>query len=443
MKRMAILGLLCIGAACESGPAEPPVPATPAEYLQRHAIAMRSLDPGDEDFSDLEPLRRMIGDARIVGLGEATHGDGATLLAKTRLVKFLHREMGFDVLAWESGFYDVQKSWSWVKAGEPVVPSFQRGIFSAWTLSAQAAPLLEYAAREAHTARPLEVVGFDMQFSAAADVDRAANHLAGDLRALFERRGSSAADDARFAHFAASIPNMYGEGWLYVKPTEAEREEFLASVAFLRDELVRLGAAVGPGELGYWLQVMESVEQNARGRWLWSSEPGEPILRYTNHRDRQMALNLIWHADHGMRGRKIIVYGATSHTMRHRAGPQNIPRDRWMSLGDHLHDAYGDAMYTIGFTSHEGTWGYPIAGQPIHTLAPMAATSLEGRFVEAGFELGIVDLRSPAAGGEWLHLDFTSRPLGHVPQHYRWSRSLDAMVFIRTMTPSTPWTPGG
>jgi len=53
-------------------------------WLKEHAIALRSINPIDEDFSDLEPLRKTIGDVRIVQLGEQSHGDGATFHAKGR-----------------------------------------------------------------------------------------------------------------------------------------------------------------------------------------------------------------------------------------------------------------------------------------------------------------------------------------------------------------------
>ena len=60
--------------------------------LKKDAVAIRSIDPSiaDDDFADLKPLMTAIGEARIVVLGEESHGDGATFLAKGRLIKFLH-----------------------------------------------------------------------------------------------------------------------------------------------------------------------------------------------------------------------------------------------------------------------------------------------------------------------------------------------------------------
>ena len=69
------------------------------EWLRKNAIPIRTIDPADDDFTDLMPLKQRIGDARIVQLGEQTHGDGATFHAKSRLIRFLHQHMGFDVLA--------------------------------------------------------------------------------------------------------------------------------------------------------------------------------------------------------------------------------------------------------------------------------------------------------------------------------------------------------
>lgn len=438
----ALLLAACDGGTTVSPPPTPPTqPPTQAEYLRENAVRVRTLDIADADFSELQPLKAMIGDARVVSLGEATHGDGATFQAKARLVRFLHQEMGFDVIAWESGFWDVQKAWSWVEAGEPLVPSLQRGMFGVWSRSLQVAPLLEYVAASRSGPRPIDLVGIDMQFTSVLGTDRAGWHLAPDLRALLERHGSAAADDPRFATFAAGIPHMNNDHWLFNKPPAEVQAAFLESVAFLRAELVRLGGGTGGGELAYWVQVMESVAENARGIWLWTDQgPFAERIAYWNVRDTQMGRNLAWHANRAFPGRKIIVWAATSHVVRNRAAIQGLAPHEWISVGDYAHGTFGDRMYVIGFTSYDGAWAN--AGNPPNPLDPPPAGSLEARFVEAGIERGIVDLRAPGAGGEWLRGVFSSRPLGHFPQTFTWSQSLDAIMFIRTMTPSTPWVPG-
>jgi erythromycin esterase len=443
MKRAAVLLLVpilvALAGGCDSGPSgpEPPAPLTPVEYLREHAVAVRTLDIEDDDFSDLEPLKAMIGNARIVSLGEATHGDGATFQAKARLVKFLHREMGFDVLAWESGFWDVQRAWSDVAAGTPPAEALRRGVFGVWMRSAQVAPLVEYLDEASRTTRPLELVGFDMQFSVTTGAERAALDLPGDLAEVLRGHGSTAPDDPRFATFAAAVDTLTGTHWFYERPSPERRSEILSSIDFLREELLRLGGATGAGETAYLAQVLESVHENARAQWIWTDQGHfDDRIRYNNMRGRQMARNLAWYAERAFPSRKIIVWSATSHVMRDRAALQNLPAASWMSLGDHADAIFGDRMYVIGFTSHEGSWGYP--DQPENTLAPMPAGSLEDRFVEAGFTHAIVDLRSPVEDGGWLREPFTSRPVGHSPIDYRWRQSLDALMFIREMTPSTP-----
>jgi len=58
-------------------------------WLLRNAVPIRSIDPTipDDDFADLKPLVAAVGRSRMVVLGEQSHGDGATFLAKGRLIK--------------------------------------------------------------------------------------------------------------------------------------------------------------------------------------------------------------------------------------------------------------------------------------------------------------------------------------------------------------------
>ena len=142
------------------------------EWLRNNTVPMRSIDPADEDFSDLMPLKDRIGKARVVFLGEQSHGDGSTFLAKGRLIRFLHQVMGFDVLAWESGMYDCRQMEAALHSTVPIEEATDQGIFRLWGWSTQVRNVFEYARTTYATTSPLEMAGFDIQFSTASAPDR-------------------------------------------------------------------------------------------------------------------------------------------------------------------------------------------------------------------------------------------------------------------------------
>ena len=90
------------------------------KWIKNNAIEVRTISSNDEDFSDLESLKKIIGDTRVVLLGEQSHGGGTTYEAKVRLIKFLHQEMGFEVMAFESGMFDCAKIGQEIDAGKPM-----------------------------------------------------------------------------------------------------------------------------------------------------------------------------------------------------------------------------------------------------------------------------------------------------------------------------------
>ena len=58
-----------------------------------------------DDFSDLQFLKPLLENKRIVQLGESSHGVAQFNQAKVRLIKFLHQECGFDIIAFESPIF--------------------------------------------------------------------------------------------------------------------------------------------------------------------------------------------------------------------------------------------------------------------------------------------------------------------------------------------------
>jgi erythromycin esterase len=134
-------------------------------WLKDNALQVHSISPANEDFSDLQPLKQIIGDKRIVMLGEESHGDGNTFLAKTRLVKFLHQELGFGVIAFESGFYDCHKAWKMIQDGGSTNFAFKGSVFPIWSESSPVQPLISYLDQTKESEHPLILSCFDSQFT--------------------------------------------------------------------------------------------------------------------------------------------------------------------------------------------------------------------------------------------------------------------------------------
>jgi erythromycin esterase len=70
-------------------------------------IPLKTLNP-DSDYSDLQPLKAILKNKQVIGLGEATHATKEFYIYKHRLVEFLIKEMDFKTLVIEGDFAGTQ-----------------------------------------------------------------------------------------------------------------------------------------------------------------------------------------------------------------------------------------------------------------------------------------------------------------------------------------------
>ena len=434
--RLALCALVL--AACDGSstatttppPSPPPPTLSPeAQWLAANAHPIATLAIGN-DFRDLEPLRAAIGGARMVMLGEQSHGDGTTFLAKARLIAFLHQEMGFDVLAWESGIYDVHEVWDHIRAGEDVLAASRRGIFGIWTRSEQVLPTLDYVSRTLGTARPLEMAGFDNQLTGTIADDSLSAHVLAFARGI----GSPVADDPEWPAAAATLTDLAVTG-SQPKPSLADQARLLRILGALR--LDAFARSERDREALFWMQALSSIESYARMRWAANTPP---TSEDNNPRDAQMGANLVWLANNYYPGRKIIVWAASAHTARNLAplrtseGVRPFASGWTVHMGDQVYRAPGVEMYSIGFTAAGGSFGQ-VGGAP-QTIRPNLLESLETHFAATPFDYAFIDFRQRAAGGDWL-TDTYSRPFGYSDLRGDWTAVFDGMIFTRVMTPST------
>jgi erythromycin esterase len=393
-------------------------------WLDRNATAVRSIDFTDDDFSDLEPLRSAIGSARIVLLGEQTHGDGTTFVAKSRVVRFLHEHMGFDVLAFESGFYDMPKAWTQIRAGNGARSAIRGGLYALWSRSAEMQPLIDYVGERANADRPLEITGFDCKFTNPGSPD-----VTEQLASVLGENGVDTHSIETWARFSSLLDNLSdGAKFGAWRPSEEDHRVVVATADLLIDRLAGMSSI----DVAYWRQLLRSIK--GQSEFLLKLDVSKQTLDQVMLRDIPMGENLVWLARERYPRRKIIVWAASFHTMRNLHVMDPGLKDVRL-MGDVVWDAFGEETYGIGFTAYQGARGE--VGRPGTPIAPADADSLEGLWGATAQSNAFLDLRKVPAGGDWLDQPivstlFMGRPY---PLHHR--KLFDAAFFIRTMRRST------
>ena len=86
-------------------------------WIQQNAIPIRHIEAGN-GFSDLQPLKEILKDVKIVGLGESTHGTREFFQVKHRLLEFLVTEMEFTAFALEASYAACQPINDYVLTGK-------------------------------------------------------------------------------------------------------------------------------------------------------------------------------------------------------------------------------------------------------------------------------------------------------------------------------------
>ena len=422
----------CGGHACACGPTS--APQQPVHWIRDHVLALDSIEPATDEndsFEDLEPLAEVLEGVRVVLLGEQSHGDGTTFLAKARLVQFLHQRLGFDVLAFESGMYDCLAVHTALKTDVPTPVVGAYGLYGVWTLSQQFQPVLAYARRTLRQARPLEIAGFDCQFSSR----RGRCDYPGELIAFLRKPGPEVLDESLARSFLEAFDH-YGEQLAF---DDRVREDLLGILDRLREVFVRgharLSRVHSLRDIAFFERTLENLYVSVELRGL---EPRRN--QRENARDRRMAENFLWLCEEHYRGRKIIGWGAQSHFLDaadelQPPGRMRFAFENMHSMAELLRAELGDAMYSIAFTAGGGESG--IAFREVEPLEPVAPDSFEDLFRRAGVRYGLLDLRA-AEEAHWLDAPRLARPVFNTFCRARWPDQVDGLFFLERLAPSEP-----
>ena len=136
---------------------------TTVEWLKANAVRLKTPEAGN-GFEDMQPLKKIIGNARIVSLGEATHGSREFFQLKHRMLEFLASEMGFIIFSIEANMPEAYRLNDYVLNGNGDPAKLLKGMYF-WTWDTQEVLEMIKWMREFNKSGKgrVQFTGFDMQ----------------------------------------------------------------------------------------------------------------------------------------------------------------------------------------------------------------------------------------------------------------------------------------
>ena len=384
-----------------------------------HPIASVQTFEGDT-FADLQFFKTVLKDRRIVQLGESGHGVAEFNHAKVRLIKFLHQQMGFDVMAFESGLYECYNA---NKPGTPLT-TMRSCIFGVWHTE-EVRALFDYIVETRQTHRPLILAGFDTQMSSSLGVSTRPAFFANMVRALDPQRAATVQTSDQ--QYIGGITGS-AAGGAYAVANEARLTEFYGGLElFFQEHRERLEEAFGPelqkiGERTAWsmLRFMEQLRAGVQRPGDMSEEGGGGI------RDFGMANNLTFLADDIYPGRKIMVWAHNFH-IRH---DNTATTSRQPTMGQWIRERFRDQLYTIGLYMDRGTAAYN--NRVVYSIPPGPIDSMEWVMANSGSPTLFIDFlhQQPSNGNRWMFESTLQREWGvntfrMIPRH-----QYDGVLFV-------------
>ncbi len=352
-----------------------------AQWLKVNAIPFDTAEP-NSNFEDLMPLREMIGNARIVALGEATHGTHEFFQMKHRVLEFLAEEMGFNTFAIEADWPEANLINEYVHTGKGDPAELLKGLYF-WTWDTQEVLAMIQWMRayneNPNNTQKISFFGFDMQFD-----QMARNNVARYMQQVDPQ----------------AVKQMSGYYSCFPQASADCQRKLQAAYDWLSQHQADYTAKSSPEEFGQALHSARIVIQY-----------GDYSSRKDNFstRDRYMAENVTWLVDQAGPDAKIVLWAHNYHVgMSGEESPQ--------TMGDYLRKQYGNQMMVFGFLFYQGSFN-AYGRNSLQTfqvdLPPM--DSYESYFHGAGLPRFFLDLRfikasSPAA--DWLLTPHPFRSIG-------------------------------
>ena len=407
-------------------------------WLKGNALPLAATAPGSS-FHDLEPLRARFAEARIVSLGESTHGTREFFQLKHRVIEYCVSQLGFAVIAFEANYGTTLPVNDYVLEGKGTASDVVAGMgFPIWDAE-EVLALIEWVRGWNLTHdRKVKFHGLDMQYSSGAALHVLAylERVAPALATASERTLAPLVSDFTLGRFS-NLP-------------EAAQQEIMAHIKMVLDSFAagRAQWIARSSEMQWHLARQSAVllDRYTRSARIPASELREGFTI----RDQAMADTVAALLEAEGPGAKALLWAHNGHVKRERGydfatGTLDAP-----TMGSFLHAAFGRKYVAVGFAFNRGSFrskSIP-AGESLatFTVGPAPEGMLDAVLALTGIPLFALDLAPVPPDGpvaRWM----ASRPFQRLlPGQYAPDRehlfdfkgdprdNFDVLIFVETTT---------
>ncbi len=411
-------------------------------WLDSSAVPIVSLSP-EFPNTDFSALRSVFTHARIIGLGEATHGSREFFLAKHRLARFLVEELNYTVFALEASYASCAVVNDYILHGKGSAENAVQALDLWMWETEEVKEMIEWMRlynMRASATKKLRFVGFDVQTHASSysklfDFFHAVAPNRLPALSLWLQEFRAVELDFR------TVRESYSR-----KKFDALRRSIFAELHFLETNRAVLLKKTSNDALVDAALRLQTMSQFLVLVSAMLDTPENPMTAGVAIRDSAMTVNLqtIMHGLYP--NEKVVFWSHNGHVGN--GDITSIP-----SMGRRLKALYGDAYYAIGFEFKEGAFQARdkerMALQRFAVSLPLNVESASLRFSESRYENFFIDFRQPDKGffvDHWIQEQHVVNQIGGVfserEPRENWLKAVtfgetfDGLVFLSYTTPT-------
>lgn len=291
------------------------------------------------EITDFSFLKEELKDVQVVMLGENTHFDGNVFEMKTKIVQYLHQEMGFNTIAFESGIYDVWKAQKNIEKGQNVKESLSNSLFSIWAKRNEFQSFIEFYNQNK---KNLNLFGFDYQITGKNGTVNLSKDFFNYSKRINYNLKLKQED---FELLLESIANsgMFDE-------EDISYEQFKTELTSFKTKIIQQNDSE---EKFYWNQIVKSLLE--LGNDAISKEEISSTFNttsYDNIRDKQMADNLLAYLRQNPEA-KIICWGANAHFVNNKSSITEPTLKGFLPMGSYIKGELKNKVYSLAAVTAE------------------------------------------------------------------------------------------